>query len=168
MLVVINSLSDPGEPVPGPHCTFCAARLICGSARREAENAALAKLVELPTGEPAAELLTWIKRARSFFNEVEAFYKRLLERETGSIPGWTLEPGAVRRAIEDPVAAFERLIETFSVSEFLGYCTPSIPDLERAWAKKKGLPASQAKESLKRLLGDLLTERPNAPSLKAV
>jgi len=84
------------------------------------------------------------------------------------VPGWLLEPGAVRRSIEDPVAAFERLIETFSVSEFLGYCTPSIPDLERAWAKKKGLPASQAKESLKRLLGDLLTEKRNAPSLKAI
>jgi len=52
--------------------------------------------------------------------------------------------------IEDPVTAFERLIETYSVSEFIARCTPSVPDLERAWAKKKGQPASQAKESLKR------------------
>jgi hypothetical protein len=65
------------------------------------------------------------------------------------VPGWPPEPGAIRRSIDDPGAAFERLIETFSVSEFLGYCTPSVPDPERAWAKKKGLPASQAKESLK-------------------
>src|SRR5262249_11153534 len=97
-----------------------------------------------------------------------AFYRRLLQREPGSVPGWILEPGAIRRSIEDPVAVFERLIETFSVSEFLGYCTPSVPDLERAWAKKKGQSASQAKESLKRLLGDLLTEKRNAPSLKPV
>jgi hypothetical protein len=54
VLVVINSLGDPGEPVPGTHCQFCPARLICPSARKEAENATLAKIVELPIGEPAA------------------------------------------------------------------------------------------------------------------
>jgi hypothetical protein len=58
------------------------------------------------------------------------------------------------------------MAQTFSVPEFLGSCTPSVPDLERAWAKKKGLPASQAKESFKRLLGDLIVEKRNAPSLK--
>src|SRR5262249_25133941 len=46
--IVINSLSDPGEPVPGTHCQFCPARLICPAARNEAENAALAKVIELP------------------------------------------------------------------------------------------------------------------------
>jgi hypothetical protein len=84
------------------------------------------------------------------------------------VHGWLLEPGAVRRSIYDPVAALERLIETFSVSEFLACCTPSVPDLERAWAKKKGVPASQATESLKRLLGELLVEKRNAPSLKPI
>jgi hypothetical protein len=168
VVVVINSLADPGEPAPGTHCQFCPARLICPAARNEAETATLAKVIELPLGEPAAKLLTQIRWAQALFKEIEAFYKALLEREPGAIPGWILEPGAVRRSIEDPVAVFERFAQTFSVSEFLGYCTPSVPDLERAWAKKKGLPASLAKESLKRLLGDLLTEKRNAPSLKAI
>src|SRR5215470_745226 len=48
VLIVINSLSDPGEPNPGAHCQFCSARLICRAARKEAENATLAKIVELP------------------------------------------------------------------------------------------------------------------------
>jgi hypothetical protein len=168
VLVVVNSLSDPGEPFPGAHCTFCPARLICPAARSEAETATLAKVIELPLGEGAAKLLAQIKGARSLFLEVEAFYKRLLEREPGAVPGWLLEPGAVRRSIDDPVAAFERLIEMFSVSEFIACCSPSLPDLERAWGSKKGLPANQAKESLKRLLGPLLTEKRNAPSLKAL
>jgi hypothetical protein len=60
------------------------------------------------------------------------------------------------------------LSELFSVQEFLSCSTPSVPDLERAWAKKKGLPASQAKESLKKLLGPLLSEKRNAPSLKPI
>ena len=166
--IVINSLSDPGEPAPGAHCRFCRARLICSAARNEADNATLAKVSELPIGEPAAKLLTQIKRAKALFAEIEAFYKRLLERESGAIPGWILEPGAVRRSIADPVSALERLIETLPVSEFVACCTPSVPDLERIWAKKKGLSASQAKESLKRLLGDLLTEKRNAPSLARI
>jgi hypothetical protein len=166
VLVVLNSLSDPGEPTPGAHCQFCPARLICPVARSEAESAMLAKVIELPLGEPAATLLSQIRRAQALFKEVETFYKRVLEREPGAIPGWILEPGAVRRSIEDPVAVLERLIETFSVSEFVQCCSPSVPDLERAWAKKKGQPASQAKESFKRLLGDLLIEKRNAPSLK--
>src|SRR5262249_43226245 len=63
--ILINSLSDPGDPVPGAHCQFCPARLICPAARNEAENATLAKVIELPLGEGAAKLLTQIKRARS-------------------------------------------------------------------------------------------------------
>jgi CRISPR/Cas system-associated exonuclease Cas4 (RecB family) len=64
VLVVINSLSDPGEPVPGAHCHFCPARLICSAAREQAESAMLAKVVELPVGEQAARLLDQIKRAQ--------------------------------------------------------------------------------------------------------
>src|SRR5262249_3409963 len=42
VLLFINSLGDPGEPVPGAHCQFCPARLICFAARNEAETATLA------------------------------------------------------------------------------------------------------------------------------
>ena len=61
----------------------------------------LAKLVELPLGELAARLLEDIRRARELFKEIESFYKRVLEQTPGAIPGWTLEPGNVRREIPD-------------------------------------------------------------------
>jgi hypothetical protein len=168
VLVIINSLSDPGEPVPGAHCAFCVARLICPAARDEAENATLAKVIELPLGEPAAKLLMQIRRAQALFKEIEAFYRRVLEREPGAVPGWILEPGAVRRSIEDPIKAFERLVEVFSVQEFMACSTPSIPELEKSFGKKTGQPAAKAKDSFKRLLADLLVEKRNAPSLKAI
>jgi hypothetical protein len=168
VLVVINSLADPGEPTPGSHCQFCPARLICPAARPEAETSALAKVVELPLGEPAAKLLTQIKRAKALFGEIELHYKRLLEREPGAVPGWILEPGAVRRSIEDPVKVYSRLSELFSVEEFIACSTPSVPDLDRAFGKKTGQPAAKSKESFKRFLGDLLVEKRNAPSLKAI
>jgi len=168
VLVVLNSLSDPGEPTPGAHCQFCPARLICPAARNEAESAMLAKVIELPIGEPAVRLLTQIKRAKLLFQEIESHYKRLLEREPGAIPGWGLVPGNIMRSIDDPIKAFEHLVELFSVQEFLACCTVSVPELERAWSRKKGLTASQAKESFKKFLGNLLVEKRNAPSLKAI
>jgi CRISPR/Cas system-associated exonuclease Cas4 (RecB family) len=166
--IVTGSLSDPGAPTPGVHCQFCPARLICSAARSEAETAPLAKVIQLPTGEGAALLLSQIKRAKNLFSEIEAFYRRLLEREPGAVPGWILEPGAARRSIDDPVAALERLIETFSVSEFIQCCSPSVPDLERAWAKKKGLPTAKAKAEFRRWMDGLICEKRNAPSLKAI
>ena len=44
----------------------------------------------------------------------------------------------------------------------------SVPQLEKAWAKKIGIPISQAREPFKRFLGALLTEKQNAPSLNRV
>jgi CRISPR/Cas system-associated exonuclease Cas4 (RecB family) len=79
--MVINLLSNPGEPVPGAHCQFCPARLICPVARKEAENAALATVAQLPSGEPAANLLRQIRRANALFKEIESYYKRLLEQD---------------------------------------------------------------------------------------
>jgi len=92
----------------------------------------------------------------------------LLERERGAIPGFALVPGDVRRSIDDPVKAFEHMVELFSVQEFLACCSVSVPELERAWSSKKGVPATQTKESFKRFLGDLLVEKRNAPSLKPI
>jgi len=144
------------------------ARLICPAARQEAQEATLAKVIELPLGQPAAELLAQIKRAKTLFGEIEAFYRRVLEQEAEAVPGWALVPGDVRRSIANPVGALERLIETFSVSEFVACCTPSIPELEKAWAKKKGVPAAKAKSEFGRCMSGLLIEKRNAPSLKAL
>jgi hypothetical protein len=167
-LIVINSLSDPGEPTPGAHCQFCPARLICSASRSEAENATLAKVIELPLGEPAARLLTQIRRAQALFKEIESHYKRVLEREASAIPGWGLAPGNVMRSINDTVKVHAQLAELFSIQEFLACCSVSVPELERSWARKNGVPASQMKESFKRFLGSLLVEKRSAPSLKPI
>ena len=66
------SLSDPGHPVPGDHCHFCPATLVCGAAREQAAQAMLAKVVELPLGEQAARLLDDIKRAQALFKEADS------------------------------------------------------------------------------------------------
>jgi hypothetical protein len=166
VLVVIASLDDPGDPVPGDHCHFCPARLICGAAKEAAQGAMLTKVTQLPLGASAAELLAQIKRAQALFKEIEAHYKRVLEETPGAIPGWMLQPGDVRRSIEDPVALYKRAVDLFSIEELLDCCSPSVPALERAWAKKNGVPAAQAKAGFKQFLGPLLAEKRTAPSLR--
>ena len=77
-------------------------------------------------------------------------------------------PGDMRRSIEDPAKAHAHMAESFSVQEFLACCSVSVPELERAWVKKKGVPAGQAKKQFKRFMGNLLAEKRNAPSLKTL
>ena len=98
--------------------------------------------------------------------EIESFYKRVLEREPGSVPGRGLVPGNVIRSVENPAKVYAHLAELLSPQDFLACCSVSVPELERAWSRNKGLTASQAKESFKKFLGNLLVEKRNAPSLK--
>src|SRR5215472_14087144 len=155
VLVVVASLEDPGDPVSGDHCHFCPARLICSAAKDAATNAMLTKVAQLPLGEGAAELLDQIKRAQALFKEIELFYKRLLEETPGAIPGWMLQPGDVRRSIEDTVTLHKHLSDLFSMEELLSCCSPSVPALDRMWARKKELPVNGAKAGFKQFLGTL-------------
>jgi hypothetical protein len=168
VLVVVASLADPGDPVPGDHCHFCPARLICRAAKDAAAQAMLAKIVELPAGEKAAQLLDDIKRAQALFKEVEAYYKRVLEETPGAIPGWALVPGDVRRSISDASAAQQKFKSLLPLEEFLATCSVSVLQLEKAWAKKSEIPVSQAREPFKRFLGALLMEKRNVPCLSRV
>jgi CRISPR/Cas system-associated exonuclease Cas4 (RecB family) len=165
VLVVVASLADPGDPVPGDHCHFCKARLICSAAREQADQAMLTQVVELPLGEQAARLLDDIKQAQALFREIEVHYKRVLEEAPGVIPGWTLEPGDVRRSIEDVAGTRKKIESLLSLNEFLSTCSVSVPQLEKAWARKSGIPVTQAREPFKKFLGALLTEKRSAPSL---
>jgi hypothetical protein len=168
VLVVLASLADPGDPVPGEHCHFCKARLVCSAAKDQAAQAMLAKVVELPLGEQAARLLDDIKRAQALFKEVEAYYKRVLEETPGAIPGWGLEPGYTRREITDSAALHQYVAGLFSTEEFLSTCSVSVPQLEKLWAGKTRVPAATSREPFKKFMGALLTERQTASSLKPV
>jgi hypothetical protein len=128
----------------------------------------LAKVVELPLGEQAARLLDDNKRAQALFKEVESYYKRVLEETPGAVPGWGLVPGDVRRSIEDTHALHKHMASLFSLQEFLGCCSPSVPILERAWAKKSGISITRAKEPFKKFLGALLAEKRSVPTLVRV
>jgi hypothetical protein len=77
-------------------------------------------------------------RARSQVKPVGRVLRaRVLEETPGAVPGWGLVPGDVRRSIEDTHALHKHMASLFSLQEFLGCCSHSVPILERAWAKKE-------------------------------
>jgi hypothetical protein len=163
-LETLAALDYQAAPVPGSHCCWCPASMICPSRRQE--TAALAvRVQELPMGADAAQLLETVARVEAVCEEIRAHYKAQLESDPLSIPGWKLQ-SSVRRWIPYPQQALERLIEQFSVSEFLECASVKVADLESAWARKNSVPATKARDQFSRFMAGVIAEKRTAPSLK--
>jgi hypothetical protein len=165
-LQTLATLDFHSAPRTGEHCRYCPASLICPTRRSETQALAV-PAQELPTGPDAAQLLETVMRVESVCDEIKAHYKAQLEADPTCVPGWRLV-SSVRRWIPYPQQALERLIEQFSVSEFLENCSCSVADLERAWAKKNNVPAAQARSRFDRLMDGIVLGKRTAPSLKQV
>jgi hypothetical protein len=103
-------------------------------------------------------------RVESVCDELKSHYKAQLEADPTCVPGWRLV-SSVRRWIPNPQQALERLIEQFSVSEFLQCASISVSDLERVWAKKNNIPPAQVRKQFDRYFEGILAEKRIAPSL---
>jgi Protein of unknown function (DUF2800) len=163
-LETLAALDYQAAPSPGAHCCFCPASMICPARRQE--TAALAvRVQELPAGADAARLLETVARVEAVCEEIRTHYKAQLEVDPLSIPGWRLQ-SSVRRWIPQPQQALERLIEQFSVSEFLDSCSVKVADLEVAWARKNSVPVAQTRRQFNRFMDGIIAEKRTAPSLK--
>jgi hypothetical protein len=124
-----------------------------------------AVLDELPTGEEATELLDRLKAIENLIAGIKAHYKEALARDCSAVPGWFLQPGAIRRAVIDPMEAYRRVSETLSPEQFAGCVTVKIGELERLWASSSGESLSAARANLERRLVGVIEEKACAPSL---
>jgi hypothetical protein len=163
-LHMLATLDFESAPVVGEHCRWCAASLICPARRQEAGQLAV-RAVELPTGTDAARLLETVARVEAVCDEIKTHYKAQLEADPTCVPGWRLQ-SSVRRWIPYPQQALERLIEQFSVSEFLECASIKVADLESAWARKNSVPATQTRRQFNQFMAGVLAEKRTAPSLK--
>ena len=162
-LQTLATLDFQAAPKTGEWCKWCEASMICPL--RRTETYALAVPVqELPTGADAARLLETVARVEAACDE-KSHYKAQLEADPTCVPGWRLQ-SSVRRWIPNPQQALERLIEQFSIREFLDNCSVSVGDLERAWAKKNNIPAAQVRNQFSRIMNGVLAEKRTAPSLR--
>ena len=119
----------------------------------------------LPTGKAASELLDRLKAVESMIAEIKTHYKEALFRDASAVPGWFLQPGAIRRSIIDPMEAYRRVSETISPEQFAGCVTVKLGELERLWAGSSGESLSAARANIERRLEGVIEEKVCAPSL---
>jgi hypothetical protein len=119
----------------------------------------------LPTGSAAAHLLDRLKAIESLITEIKAHYKEALARDSSAVPGWFLQPGAIRRSITDPLEAYRRMSEMLSPEQFTGCFTVRIGELERLWASSSGESLAAARATIERRLEGVIEEKACAPSL---
>ena len=136
-------------------------------------NSALALLNEFetataagfPLGQPGAEVLDQLDRVSKLVEEAKSYYKTALERDPHCVPGWTLRPGTLRRSLSDPAKVWDRLSDTLSVDQFMVAVKIEVGRLQDQWTRVNGIAPTKAKEEFNAVLGDLVTEFQNAPSL---
>jgi hypothetical protein len=119
----------------------------------------------LPTGKAASELLDQVKAIESLVAEIKAHYKEALAHDSSAVPGWFLQPGAIRRTIIYPLEAYRRVSDTLSPEQFTGCVTVKIGELERLWASGSGESLPAARANLERRLEGVIEEKTCAPSL---
>ena len=118
-----------------------------------------------PTDKEGAAILDQLKRVEDLIAEARSFYRARLAKDPACVPGWGLRPGAVRRSLGDPAKVWDRLFDTLSVEQFMVAVKLEIGRLQDQWALANGVAPSDAKPAFNALLGDLITEFQNAPSL---
>lgn len=163
-LKTLATLDFDSAPIVGEWCRYCPASLICPSRRAEADTLAVVA-EKLPIGSEAARLLETVTRVEAVCAEIKSHYKAQLEADPTCVPGWRLQ-SSIRRWIPNPQQALERLIESFSVSEFLESCSVKVADLETAWARKNNVPAAQVRIRFDRHMDGIVLGKRTAPSLK--
>ena len=118
-----------------------------------------------PLGPAGTEVLNQLERVSQLVDEAKAFYKTALTKDPRSIPGWALKPGALRRSLGDPQHVWDKLSDSLSVEQFMVAVKLEVGRLQDQWARVNSIAPTKAKEEFNAVLGDLVIELQNAPSL---
>ena len=65
---------------------------------------------------------------------------RVPEKTPGSISGWALRPGAIRRSLTDPQRVWEKLQDVLTTEQFLCTVKVEVGKLQDLWAGASGIP----------------------------
>lgn len=165
----IQAADAPLTPSPEA-CKWCPAINICQAVRNLSQPLAKLQVSRLPDGGPrAAKLLDEISVLRGLFDQVEDFYsEKLLADPAYELPGYAMVPGNIRREVTNWETAHARLGEYLDSADLWGAASYRLGDIEKALARKMKIKASAAKERVNEILGGLIAEKQNAPSLKRV
>lgn len=140
----IQQPNAPRRPSPDA-CKYCRAKAICPEVKQDALTLCEANNVITVSNEELGDWLTKAEYIEDMCVAIRAEAKNRL-KDGASIPGWRLGAGRKSRSIKDASAAYQLLADSMSAEEFAGCCKVSVPSLEKAFAKAKGLKGKEAKE----------------------
>lgn len=171
---IIDGIQKPDAPrnPSSKACKYCKAKAQCPEALALAESAPLAvsrdgrELVISP--ERIAEFLGQIPAIEAVVEAVKAKARRILE-DGGTVPGYTLKPGAERETITDPTTVFNRAAAAGVKSEaFMGCVSVTKTKLKDAVKAATGEKGKALDARMESILAGCTETKAAAPSLAKV
>ena len=175
---LMDAHEDNAKRIPGEkQCRYCKARLNCPEATGKLQQMAEVGIEQCSPQSWAlvtpAQKLMLAKNCKLVTALAADITKRIKEDLTSypdSIPGLSLVEGNSIRGINDSLAAWEKLGGLFTVEEFTGAMTASVPKLEDAYYRKRKaadpkVNKMSAKAEFENILGDLIEAKQNQPSI---
>lgn len=151
-------------------CRYCKAKSVCPElSRRDLVVTTLRDAHEL-SPQYLSEALALVPLVEARCKEIKEQAKNLLLEDEAALPGYTLKEGNIKRTVSSVTDVMVKVIEAglMNHQQFTNCCSVSIPKLQARIAKKHDCSSAEAKRILAELLGDMLTEKQQAPSVKKV
>lgn len=176
---VVKSNDANAKPVAGElQCKYCRAAK-AGTCAEYQEWAgamtppALLRILNVPiaawTPEQCAVAASNLAPCEKFLQDLKDLLKEKLAKDPNAIPGWRLQPGAVRETIVNPQGVFERFSALGGrVEQFMPCVDVAKAKLKEALAKLTGAKGKSLETAMKTLTDGMTTEKQTAPSLKRV
>ena len=151
-------------------CHYCKAKSICPEYNHIAHAFVEVAPDDLDTPEKLAMALDRGKMLKPLITAIEKKAKAMIAEDPDVLKeyGWILGKPSMMRNITDTEVAMQRLMELDGVSAdtILALIKLGIGDAETIIADAKGVKGKALKEEFSKILGDLISKKPKAASLK--
>lgn len=159
-------------------CRHCSAKLICRSAYNPSMQVSVRRkdLVVQLSDETLSAFGELTLQAQMIIDAAHSELKSRVTERPEAFPNWYMQPTGSMSSIDNPRAAFAKLVELIDAKdeeqlaklriEFANICKPSITGLVDLVRTYKGLSKVLARAEVERTLGELLVKKPKSPSLK--
>lgn len=177
MWIRVRASNDPkSRRSPGAvQCKFCLAKNICAEYQRWAGGMVpgMLNILEVPvaswTPEQRAIFCERRSIAQKWLDETQAQIEGLLLADVNAVPGWALEPGAIRETITDPQAVCDRFVQLGgSREDFLKTVSVAKQKLREQVFQTTGAKGKALEQAMATLLEGLVKQSQNKSSLKRV
>ncbi len=166
---IIKNGSDPNAPIiPGDHCRFCKALAHGVCTGVELSLAAIESFMptapDISTCTDVARISDWYEKwivVKKIGKAVEDRLRSII-KETGQCGKYTSKASKGNRAIADIMKTWERIGGTVGIDRFLGACSCSVTQLEKAYIEALYKKGENTKDRLKDdfagIMGDLIVD----------